>query len=374
MSRARAIRIGISGSYGGMNLGDEAILHAMLDQIRGSLEAEVTVFTRNAEDTRRRHGTEAVEIRKQAREEALEAIRQLDVLVLGGGGILFDGEAEAFLREVELARVAGVPVAIYAVSAGPLTQQPVRDLVAKVVNEADLVTVRDNRARHLLEEVGVRREIEVTADPALLLEPAPIPEGPFAGEGVPEEGPIVGFSVREPGPAAPEMDVDHYHALLANAADFIVSRLDAHVLFVPMERKVMDMQHSHAVVARMKHADRASVLKGDYGSAEVASIVGRMQLAVGMRLHFLMFAAIQNVPFVALPYATKVEGFLEEMGMETPPLGDVSAGVLLAEIDRCWDHRGELRARIEERLPALQERARRTHELLLELIRDRVPS
>jgi hypothetical protein len=57
------------------------------------------------------------------------------------------------------------------------------------------------------------------------------------------------MSVREPGSAAPDLDEDHYHTLLANAADYMVDRLDADIVFVPMERRMLDMQHSHAVIA-----------------------------------------------------------------------------------------------------------------------------
>lgn len=40
-------RIAISGSYGGMNLGDEAILEGILSGLRGAVPAHVTVFSRN---------------------------------------------------------------------------------------------------------------------------------------------------------------------------------------------------------------------------------------------------------------------------------------------------------------------------------------
>ena len=50
----RPLRIGISGSYGGFNLGDEAILGGVLAQVRASVPAHVTVFSRDANDTQRR--------------------------------------------------------------------------------------------------------------------------------------------------------------------------------------------------------------------------------------------------------------------------------------------------------------------------------
>ena len=54
----RRIRIGISGSYGGMNLGDEAILEGILSQIRATVPADITIFSRNPSDTMARHKVE----------------------------------------------------------------------------------------------------------------------------------------------------------------------------------------------------------------------------------------------------------------------------------------------------------------------------
>ena len=128
--------------------------------------------------------------------------------------------------------------------------------------------------------------------------------------------------------AAPDLDPNMYHALLANAADFMVDRFDADVAFVPMERSVLDSQHSHAVIAKMLRAQRARVLNGEFTSGQLLSLMGHFDFAVGMRLHFLIFAALRGVPFVALPYAGKVAGFLEDLKLPSPPLHLVNPGRL----------------------------------------------
>lgn len=365
----RRFRVAISGSYGGLNLGDEAILHCIIQQLRQSVPVDVTVFTRDAEDTRRRHDVEqSISIRNLTREEARATIQRLDLFILGGGGILYDSDVEAYLREVFLAHEMNVPVMVYAVSAGPLKNPTARKLVGRALNGAAVVSVRDRQGRQLLEDAGVRREIDLTADPALLLEPEPLPPDTLKREGLESHHRLVGFSVREPGPAAPDIDVERYHAMLANAADFMVERLDASIVFVPMERKKMDTQHSHAVVAQMRCAPRATVLKGDYTSRQILSLIGNFDFAVGMRLHFLIFAALQGVPFVALPYASKVQGFIEDLQLGIPPMDMVSAGQLIAWIDQCWDRHNQIRSGIQRLLPALQQRARRTNELAVELL------
>lgn len=371
-SRQGIYRIGIVGSYGGLNLGDEAILQSIVQQIRASVRARITIFSRDADDTRQRHAVDAaVSTRHLSRDELVRLIEPLDLLVLGGGGILFDVEARVFLREAIIANELRVPVMVYAIGAGPLHDPAVQAAVRDCLDSAAIVTVREAAARQVLEAAGVRREIIVTADPALLLTPEPMPRGALPPEAVEWKGPVVGMSVREPGGAAPNLSENIYHQLLANAADFMVDRYGAEIVFVPMERGVLDMQHSHAVVASMLRPQRATVLKGEYTPGQLMALIGRFSFAVGMRLHFMIFSALQHVPFVALPYAAKVGGFLDQIGIGAPPIELVNAGRLIAHIDRSWDRRRSLTRRIERALPALQASARQTHELMLGLLREK---
>jgi polysaccharide pyruvyl transferase WcaK-like protein len=298
----------------------------------------------------------------------MPTLRELDLLILGGGGILYDGEGETYLREVVLAHELGVPVMLYAVSAGPLTTPSSRRAVREALNASPstVITVRDRLGYRLLEDVGVTQEITLTADPALLLEPEHLSADELRAEGVDIDRTLVGFSVREPGPAAPDIDPEDYYALLANAADYMVERYDAEVVFVPMEKS--DVQHSHGVVAHMQNSESAEILRRRYSPRQILDLMGRFEFAVGMRLHFLIFAALRGTPFAALPYASKVTGLLEDLEVETPPLEGTGIGQLIARIDRSWDTRRELRSKIAARLPDLRSRAARSNELLVALL------
>lgn len=369
------LHITISGSYGGMNLGDEAILEGLLGPLRASVRAVMTVLSRNPADTLARHGVHrAIDARALTRKEMTAQLRGTDVFVLGGGGILYDGDADTYMREVLIAHELDIPVFVYAVSAGPLTSQRSRFAVRDALNASPstVITVRDRLGYRLLEDVGVTRELHLTADPAFLLDPEELAADALAADGVDVSRRLVGFSVREPGPAAPDIDPEQYYALLANAADFVVKRFDADVVFVPLE--TTDVQHSHGVVAHMQQAERAEILRRRYTARQIIHIMGRFHFAVGMRLHFLIFATLAGTPFTPLPYASKVVGLLEDLEMDMAPLGDISIGRLLARIDRSWDTRDTTRAAIQSHRAKLRERAAQTNELLLGLIRGRVES
>src|SRR6478672_2872320 len=145
-------KVGITGSYGGLNLGDEAILQSIISQLRRDLPVEITVFSRDAEDTKRRHAIErAVPVRKLSRAEVTPEVERLDLLILGGGGILYDADARTYLREVAIAREKGVPVMVYAIGAGPLDDSAVQKSVAESLEGVDLITVRERAAQQVLE-------------------------------------------------------------------------------------------------------------------------------------------------------------------------------------------------------------------------------
>jgi polysaccharide pyruvyl transferase CsaB len=373
MGSKKPVKIGISGSYGGLNLGDEAILQSIVAQIRSSVDSEITVFTRSCEDTLSRHDINyAVSSRKLAIHELTPEIEKLDVLIIGGGGLLYDADARIYLREAVIASEKNIPVMVYAVGAGPLKEPLVQEHVKITLNKIDSLTVRDRRSQQILEESGVQRQILVTADPALLLKPEPVEYQRLRREGISGNKHIVGMSVREVGAAAPDLQEEHYHGLLANAADYMIERFDTDIIFIPMEPRTFDLQHSHAVIARMLRPQRASVLQGTYTSGQLLAIIKRCEFVVGMRLHFLIFSAIQGVPFVALPYSPKVAGFLDDMHMEMPPINYVNEGRLMAYIDRSWDQREELRNQIKTALPVLQKRAMQNNAILMDLIQRKV--
>jgi polysaccharide pyruvyl transferase CsaB len=324
----------------------------------------LTVFSRDVAHTQSHYRVEGVvDAPRALRDELTRELRELDLLLLGGGGLLYDREAESYLHLPRLAQAVGVPTATYAIGAGPLERGAERRSVADVLNGMVCITVRDVAAQRLLEEVGVQREIVVTADPAVLLAPDPGPCRALELEPVDTSRRLVGMSVREPGGAAAGLEDGTYHRILADAADFVASRFEADLLFIPMERQ--DVKHASRVIAEMGLPDHATVLRRSYGPREMLRLMAELDLAVGMRLHFLIFAALNGVPIVALPYASKVTSFLERLGQPTPPLiHREHAGALLASIDRMWDLREEQRALLQQRMPELKREAARTPALI----------
>lgn len=370
------LRIGVLGSYGGLNLGDEAILTCVLDTLRQIRPtAERIVFSRQPEDTRERFDIAAVPYTGVSQGQLVEEETGLDLLILGGGGTLHNGQATSVARPIRLAHQLGVPTFGYAIGAGPLTGHQESDLVRGVIEQMTDLTVRDQETKFVLEGIGVGRQMSVTADAAVLLESEEFTEEMLIREGIDTQVRLVGMSVREPGLAVDNLDESSYHGLLAEVADFMTCRYNAQAVFVPMER--CDIAHAHAVLSAMSAPETARILNRRYTPGQIAGLMHHLDFAVGMRLHFLILAACAGVPVLPLPYAGKVFDFAQLIG--APALTGVArsqAGPLLAELDRLWDERHECTDQLKQRCQVLRERARRTQDRCRALIDrlDHVPA
>nr|AXL04786.1 glycosyltransferase [Aeromonas hydrophila] len=169
-------KIGIAGWYGAGNIGDELILKIASGWIN-SLGGECIVLSISPEVTSKLHGIEAVDILDV--EELNNIIPQLDLLIVGGGGLfqthdsfsykgLFESDrsdVSCYLRPIALAIHYQCPVIMWAQGIGPLYTVESRKLIKDVFSAASDISVRDNVSFSLLKEVGISNKITVAADP-----------------------------------------------------------------------------------------------------------------------------------------------------------------------------------------------------------------
>ncbi|MBC7325949.1 MAG: polysaccharide pyruvyl transferase CsaB [Moorella sp. (in: Bacteria)] len=318
-------RVVISGYYGFQNSGDEAVLYSMVQALRSlSPGMTITVLSHQPEHTAAELKVEAVNRWRFGAVAA--AIRQADLVISGGGSLFQDVTGPRsllyYLGVVVLARLLRKPVVIYAQGLGPLKRAWSRWLTGKVLNNVQLITLRDGESRQLLEETGVRRPpVYVTADPVLGLEPGSMDLRP--GQEKWQElglaGPVVGIAVRSWGGA------EKLWAALARVADDLVAE-GWQVLFLPFQfpsdveacRQVARLMHNPAVVLREK-IDLPTMM----------GLIKEVHFLIGMRLHALILAAVMGVPFLALPYDPKVAAFARLV--EQPAIGSL-AGVTCSNL------------------------------------------
>jgi polysaccharide pyruvyl transferase CsaB len=356
----------ISGYYGFANAGDEAMLAAMIEAFT-DLEPDIviTVISGNPEDTRRRHGVQA--LYRLNYPKIFSALATCELLISGGGSLLQDVTSDRsiyyYLSIVLMAQKLGKPVMLYAQGIGPVRKALAKTAMRYIGNKVDLITVRDEGSRDELKYLGVNQPpVFVTADPVLAMHPVDKQMGRTILRKYQVEGvrPVVGISVRE------WKDWGHYKLVLAQTADYLVKKYQARVVFLPMQWPD-DYQTAKKVVSRM--SEQAILLKEEYTTTEMLSIVGNLDLLIGVRLHALIFAAVMQVPLLGVSYDPKIDRFLESMGAHhAGSLQSVTLETMVQRVEALWLEKEQPEKFRQERINDLRDKAFANAEQALALI------
>ncbi|MBN1346937.1 MAG: polysaccharide pyruvyl transferase CsaB [Phycisphaerae bacterium] len=378
-------RIMVHGFYGAGNLGDEAILAGIVKQLHGGLESvQVMVISQDPEETERLHPVRAIHRHDLHGQSA--ALSEADLLVFGGGGLCNDywsirpadvlddawGSLAYYLRLPVLARLQGVPVAVYAQGVGPLTGASARRMVRVVFDDAAQITVRDGDSARLVRELGVKVPVEVTADPAFSLtaddEEA---DGVLRASGVPVgERPVIGVSVRPFGSIT-----EGRLNLLARSVGRFAADHDAHVLLLPfcVRGPSADVECCTAFASAMPEGVARTILDAPLTPRGMLGVVGRTDLMVGMRYHASVFAIHRHVPVVSVAYDPKVTSLLAETGsagLTLLDLNSLEAEVVDGALARTWEHRESIREALAGGADEIERRVSRFADALCELAKD----
>jgi polysaccharide pyruvyl transferase CsaB len=367
----------ICGAAGYTNLGDDAILWGMARELAGLLRGRrlAVVGGPALPDVVAPLGAGAIPY--EDREAVARAIEEADLVVLGGGGLLYDVEYEAGLvrlladppdrrwlyemaKLATAARAARKPAMLYGVGAGPLVTDSAQQMARFLVEHVDAVTVRDEASASLLRECGApRTRVHVAADPAVSVEPgdAETAEAFLAGVGLDTGRPRVAVNVRPWGPATGD---EAFVAQMGEVVGELTGRLGSQVALLPFQRMNDD---DRALLARILEAAGepagAVLIDPQTRPPELAAVIGRFDVMVGMRLHTLVLATAAGTPFVALPYQEKVREFAADVGLgeHAHAAEGIEAGAVVASCEALLGERESAEARAREERDRLRARS-----------------
>jgi polysaccharide pyruvyl transferase CsaB len=361
------VSIVISGYYGFGNTGDEAILKATLEGLRNRLGDDVgfTVITGRPDEVERMHDVPAVG--RLDLPAIYRAMRGADLFLSGGGGLLQDATSfrnlAYHLLLFYIARRAGTSSMIFAQSVGPIRTRLGRVLTPRLLRGLSAVTVRDQASAERLASLGLADPpAEVTADPSFTIRACPEErtDDIMRSEGLDAcSEPLAVLAPRGSWYREAEAEA------LAFVADWLVCRLGARPLLLPMQYPD-DLRSCDMILARMKCAGHAAVLRRPLAPEEVLAVVGRCEVVVGVRLHALIFAAAMKVPLVGVEYDPKVRFFLESLGLApVARLTDLPGARedLILGLEKVWAARNQARRHLEGSVPKLRSLAERNFDI-----------
>lgn len=370
-------KITIHGFYGAKNIGDEAILAAMLNALKSEIpDAQFTVLSIDPAYTTELFNVLSVYrgYRKEVKEK-LRTFINTDLFISGGGGLLQDtyptgiisGPLPHYLLYALVAKLFGKKVMFYAQGMGPITTPYGKFLTKLIANRVDLITVRDEGSKELLQKLGVTKpKTLVTADPVLAITP-PQEEVILSIQkkyNINSSENWVGISVR------PWFKLEDYKEKIATTCDYIVEEAKAKILFIPMEHE-HDYKVSLEIQEKMQHSNHATIMDANHNVEEYLCAVSLMDIVVGMRLHSLIFAAASNVPVVGIIYDPKVKSLLQRISMEnySVDVENFTETELKNKFIQAWENRQVLKLRITEKVAPLKKQALENAKFAADLLR-----
>jgi polysaccharide pyruvyl transferase CsaB len=305
----------LSGYYGYANAGDEAVLAAMLEHLSALRpQSTFTVTSGDPAYTERLHIPAVRAIPRQNPKTLVPSIRACDVFISGGGSLLQDvtslRNVVYYTSLIRFAQLSRKPVIIYAQGVGPLNKPLSQKLARAAMQKARIITLRDEESKALLERIGVRRNVQVTADPVWALEvqsPKPKVQSTESAWCV---------SLRSWPHEVDEgaMRLQKTVQALRVAAHAAKTRLR----FLPMQ---MERDAPLSLAAGAREDEIIDVTNRH--PRDIMGEAGACQVMIAMRLHALIFAAAQGVPCVAINYDPKVASLAKILGAPLLEAADV---------------------------------------------------
>ncbi len=297
----------VSGYYGHKNSGDDALLSAIISDIKDiDNSVRFTVLSKSPKETKEIYGVDAIYRFNFLKVHKI--IKNSRLLISGGGSLIQDATSSRsllyYLNIIKMALNNNIKTFVYANGVGPVNKQKNKSLTKKFLNRVNLITLREKHSKDVLNELGVTKpDIYVTSDPAISIVPSPKERVKeiFANENIPE-GNYAVISLRN-------WKTNAYKDSIIQLSEYIKKTYSLNCVFVPMQPK-------KDLAICTECSQNGYVLKNSYSFKDIMSIAAHSNLVIGMRLHMLMFGANAGIPVIGLSYDPKISAYLAYLNQD----------------------------------------------------------
>jgi polysaccharide pyruvyl transferase WcaK-like protein len=217
-----------------------------------------------------------------------------------------------------------------------------------------------------LTEIGINADnIIVTADPVLRIKKADLSIGReiLLKEGfIPEPGRmVVGFAIR--GKKVNSSFVDEICISIRR----LIDEHQAQIVLIPFHYSE-DMAVIEEIESRL--GSDVCCIKHKYLTNEMLSIIGNMDVLVGVRLHALIHAAIMDVPMIAISYDPKINSFMNSLDMKAMcSMYDFKNNFFMEEFEKTIADAENIKEKMRKRIKILIKSLDKNEELIRELMK-----
>lgn len=301
---SKTTKLVLSGYYGFDNAGDEAVLLSILQQLKKQNITPV-VLSNNPEKTTSLYNVESYHRMKLS--EIKKAIRTSDGLISGGGSLLQDvtslKSSFYYLAIMKIAHFYKKPVFFYSQGVGPLNRKWTYPFLKSVISKCTYISVRDTSSKELLRTIGIKNDIAVSIDPVLGIEhDSTHIDLSSELKKMLSHKPVV-ISVRQW-----NNDEKIVAEMKSITADLVKQNIP--VLFLPFHIP-HDVDISNDIASSFSESELVTVIDKELSVPAMLELISNSRFLIGMRLHSLIFAASQSVPFIGISYDPKIDAFME---------------------------------------------------------------
>ena len=358
----------LSGYYGFNNSGDDALLTAIINNLRVYKEdVRILTLSKNPKQTKRLFKVDA--INRFNPFIIYKSLKKSKLFLNGGGTLIHDATSSHslyyYLYLMNLAKKLNLKLVVYANGIGPFKEKNEK-ISALVTKKADLITLRDELSKKELRRIGVdKNEVFVTADPAITLDACSDIETLklIKENNINENGKYMAVSVR-----GWNKNDKLFEAKIAEICDYVYEKYNIETIFITM-RPSEDLLISQNILQRMSH--KGYIIKDEQSAEKLMGIISKCELVIGMRLHSLIYATTMCVPLIGIIYDPKIKGFLDYIKQDMlVDAENIDSSYLREMIEKIIDNKDEIRKNLVTYKEELSKKALSNAEMTIKLLEE----
>jgi len=319
-------------AYGCGNIGDEAIVHAIVQNLTARNEInrqQIKVLTAKPEQLKQRLRVNTGSSRFFL---CIKEFASAEVIICGGATVLSDYTNRFFIKSL-IAIILGKKLIYFGIGANEIAQGHLtRFLIRTGMRYARLVTVRDEQTKEQLRALGIRKRIIVMGDPAHSIrdaEPRKIDKF-LDRHGIEKQKKymVIGLS------GEPDFKGRIPVGEIGKAIKTISERHDLVPLYLAMNFKP-DQDTPLLRQVRKKSNTFGLLVSEDIEPEVIFSLLEYAKLIISTRLHLVILGTTKAVPAIGIARGNKMNNMLEKLKLKImPSIVDITEADLVAETDR----------------------------------------
>ncbi len=324
-------KIMVIGNYGDGNIGDEAILDGLLDEIieTNASPVEIIVPSRNPEKLQELHTNR---IRAISPKQIIKEFISIDTMIFGGG-TLFSRYSGIYIYFsmflIIISKMSGKHIFFKGIGISDNITLILRILIKNSIVFVDEISARDIESYSIFKDMGFRNNMCIVPDYGSLIKPSGKEriEQILLKENIDSNEFLVGLSLnyhRE------EKINDKMISIIPGIIDWMIDNYNLYVIFYTFcpsfssDVKRSDKELGMRLRENIQNKNRFKLLEY-HTHNDTLGLIGEMDMFIGMRYHSQVFARKQGIQLIGLAYDDKCRRFLNENCLEGLDISDATA-------------------------------------------------